>query len=187
MVQYSMTRCINGCFAEGAKSHGMCGNCIKRGGKPPKKRQQGSLVNNKNQKMCSRCKIIFPIEEVNNWSHPNRCKECQAWVKRDTYLKRTYGIDTKKYEQMLEISNGGCYICGKTKDQNGQHLSVDHDHSCCNKNRGCCGKCVRGILCDTCNRAVGLLQDSPENAMAVARYIQKNRPVDKTLLINLDW
>jgi hypothetical protein len=182
-----MTKCINGCFAEGAKSHGMCGNCIKRGGKPPQKRQKGKLVNNKEQRMCSRCKNIFKINEVSRWSHPYRCNDCQSWVKRDTYLKRNYGINTKKYEEMLEQSNGGCYICGKTKEQNKErYLSVDHDHSCC-KERQSCGKCVRGILCDTCNRAVGLLQDNPENAMAVAMYIKNNKPVDKTLLINLDW
>lgn len=99
-----------------------------------------------------------------------------------------YGINTEEYDKLLELSNGGCYICGKTKEQNGnRYLSVDHDHSCCNRERGCCGKCVRGILCDVCNRAVGLLQNNPENAMAVAIYIKNNKPVDKRLLINLDW
>jgi hypothetical protein len=182
-----MAKCINGCNRDGAKSHGMCNNCIKRGKKPPSRRNIGCLLNNTEQKMCSRCKNIFTKEEVDKWTHKNRCIECQKWVKRDTYLKRTYGIDTKTYEKMLSISNNGCYICGKTQEKNGKYLSVDHDHSCCNKNRGCCGKCVRGILCDICNRAVGLLKDNPDNAMAVAMYIKNNQPVNKTLLINLDW
>lgn len=183
-----MTKCINGCDREGAKSHGMCGNCVKRGGKPPKRRNTGWLHNNENQRMCSRCKTIFPKEEVDKWTHKGRCRNCQALTKRDLYLQQMYGINTEEYDRLLELSNGGCYICGKTKKQNrDRYLSVDHDHSCCNKERGCCGKCIRGILCDVCNRAVGLLQDNPENAMAVAIYIQNNKPVDKTLLINLDW
>lgn len=165
----------------------MCSNCVKRGGKPPKRRQKSAGYNNESQRMCSRCEQIFPISEVNTWTHPYRCHSCQSWVKRDTYLKRYYGIDTKQYEDMLEKYNGGCYICGKTKKENGnRYLSVDHDHSCCPSGKSC-GKCVRGILCDTCNRAVGLLQDNPENAMAVAQYIQKNKPVDRTLLWNMDW
>lgn len=183
-----MAKCINGCDREGAKIHKMCSNCVKRGGKPPTRRNTGWLFNNEEQKMCSRCKNIFVKEEVDKWTHKSRCVDCQSWVKRDTYLKKTYGIDTNKYEQMLEKSDGCCYICGKTQKENGgRRLSVDHDHSCCNKDRECCGKCVRGLLCDTCNRAVGLLQDDPENALAVAMYIQNNKPVDKTLLINLDW
>ncbi len=30
-------------------------------------------------------------------------------------------------------------------------------------------------------------KDDPDNAMAVAMYIKNNKPVDKSLLINLDW
>lgn len=187
MVQYTMTKCINGCDREGAKNSGLCSNCIKRGGNPPTRRNTGWLHNNLEQRMCSRCKNIFPKEDVDSWTHKSRCKECQAWVKRDTYLKRYYSIDIEKYEKLLSLSSGGCYICGKTKKQNkNNHLSVDHDHSCCNGPHSC-GKCIRGILCDTCNRAVGLLQNDSQNAMAVAIYIKNNAPVDRSLLINLDW
>lgn len=179
--------CSNGCVMPASNSKGWCANCVKRNG-PPSRRNVGNLLNNDKEKYCSRCKTVFPIDEFFKSGHRNRCTSCQAWVKRDTYLKKNYGIDTKKYEEMLKLSNNGCYICGKTKEQNNnKYLSVDHNHACCNTNKGCCGKCVRGILCDTCNRAVGLLQDNPKNAMAVAKYIQNNKPVNKTLLINLDW
>lgn len=187
MVQYSMAKCINGCVAEGAKSHGMCSNCIKRGYRPPNRRNIGFQINNKKQKMCSRCKKVFTIDEVKKWTHKNRCLECQSFVKRDLYLKQYYGISTENYNEMLKKSNNGCYICGKTKEENNnRYLSVDHDHSCCPE-RISCGLCVRGLLCDICNRAVGLLKDNPEAALAVAMYIKNNKPVDKSLLINLDW
>jgi len=177
--------CSNGCVLPAANSKGWCTNCDKRGG-PPKRRNLGSILNSDIEKVCSRCKNVFPIEEFFKSHNKNRCQSCQLWVKRDTYLKRNFGIDTEKYENMLEKSNGGCYICGATKEKNGKYLAVDHDHSCC-KAKKSCGKCVRGILCDRCNRAVGLLKDNVDNALAVAMYIQKNKPVDKTLLINLDW
>lgn len=179
-------KCLNGCSMPAANSRGWCSNCNKRGG-PPKRRSIGVIINNDLERLCSRCKNIFPIEEFSKSHHKNRCISCQAWVKRDGYLKRNYNIDTKKYEKMLAKSNGGCYICGKTQEESGKYLAVDHDHSCCKSKGRSCGKCVRGILCDTCNRAVGLLKDNPENAMAVAEYIKNNKPVDKTLLINLEW
>lgn len=178
--------CSNGCALPAANSKGWCTNCNKRGG-PPSKRLLGAAINNSNQRLCSRCKKIFPLEEFNKSNHKNRCIECQFWVKRDGYLKRTYGIDTTTYEKMLEKNNGGCYICGKTQKENGKYLAVDHDHLCCNNYKVSCGKCIRGILCDTCNRAVGLLKDNAENAMAVAKYIKNNQPVSRKLLINLNW
>lgn len=178
--------CSNGCVLPAANNKGWCANCNKRGG-PPTRRNAGTILNNEAQRVCSRCKKIFPINEFFKSHHKNRCVSCQSWVKRDGYLKRTYGIDTEKYEQMLEKSGGGCYICGKTQEENGKYLAVDHDHSCCNDGRKSCGKCIRGILCDICNRAVGLLKDNPENAMAVAQYIKENPSVDRTLLINLEW
>jgi hypothetical protein len=170
-----MAKCINGCIKEGAKSHGMCSNCLKRGGNPPKRRNSGWQINNDAQKMCSRCKAIFPKEEVKSWTHKARCLDCQAWVKRDLYLKQHYKINIEQYNLMLAKSNNGCTICGKTKEQNrDRFLSVDHDHSCCNQ-KITCGKCIRGLLCDTCNRAVGLLQDNEENAFAVYEYIKKSK------------
>ena len=47
---------------------------------------------------------------------------------------------------------------------------VDHDHSCCSK-RETCGKCVRGILCASCNKALGLLKESPIVLQAALEYI----------------
>lgn len=178
--------CSNGCVMPSSNSKGWCANCIKRGG-PPSRRNIGNLLNNENERYCSKCKNIFQIDEFFKSHHKGRCVSCQAWVKRDVYLKQNYGINTKKYEEMLKKSNNGCYICGKTKkENNNKYLSIDHDHSCCPEKKSC-GSCIRGILCDICNRAVGLLKDNPDNAIAVAMYIKNNKPVDKSLLINLDW
>lgn len=178
--------CSNGCVTPASGTSGWCPNCKKRGGSPTR-RNKGSIVNSDIEKNCSGCDTIFPIEEFFASHHAYRCRDCQNKQKRKDYLKRTYGIEESTYIKMLNSSGGGCFICGKTKENNGgRYLSVDHDHSCCNGPRSC-GKCVRGILCDTCNRAVGLLQDNPENAMAVAVYIKNNAPVDRSLLINLNW
>jgi len=90
---------------------------------------------------------------------------------RPSKLKRLYGLTEEGYERLLKGQNSGCAICGSS-DPGGRlykrcrikHFNVDHDH----KN----GK-VRGLLCQKCNRALGLLDDSPERALKVAQYLRR--------------
>ena len=47
-----------------------------------------------------------------------------------------------------------CAVCGST-----QRLCVDHDHACCpRKVRGGCDSCRRGVLCQTCNVTLGMIE-----------------------------
>lgn len=49
-------------------------------------------------------------------------------------------------------------------------LVLDHDHSCCSSERNC-GYCLRGVLCNRCNVALGMLMDSPAAASRAAAYL----------------
>jgi hypothetical protein len=85
--------------------------------------------------------------------------------KRDAYLQRVYGITEKQYQSLLEKQNGGCAICGKTPEEEGKSLAVDHVHL-----KGGGGE-VRGILCGYCNhRRIGRHTD-PELLRKMAEYI----------------
>jgi hypothetical protein len=85
-------------------------------------------------------------------------------------LKRM-GVTLEQYERMLTEQDGRCAICGRVEAySDGRRWCVDHDHSCCPGDRSC-GKCVRGLLCHRCNFAIGLLNDDPEVAYAVAKYL----------------
>lgn len=83
----------------------------------------------------------------------------------DYILKWRYGITLADYDEMLEVQGNGCAICGKTPEENGQRLSVDHNHET--------GE-VRGLLCRGCNSAIGHFKDSPERCLAAARYLQEH-------------
>ena len=78
--------------------------------------------------------------------------------------KRTYAISTEKIVEMLSLP---CEVCGAK-----ENLTIDHDHSCCNA-RFSCGKCVRGTLCQNCNRSMGQAKDSPKILRDLADYIDR--------------
>lgn len=68
-------------------------------------------------------------------------------ARRDAQLRYKYLITIEEFNNR---SANGCEICGDKPDVS---LHVDHDHNCCHS-EVTCGKCVRGILCSKCNKAV---------------------------------
>jgi hypothetical protein len=45
-------------------------------------------------------------------------------------------------------------------------ICIDHDHACCRDEKRSCGKCIRGLLCPGCNRALGIIESKYEMAQA---------------------
>lgn len=78
--------------------------------------------------------------------------------------KRTYSLTS---EQLIEMLSRSCEVCGAT-----DNLTIDHDHSCCNS-RTSCGKCVRGTVCQHCNRSMGQAKDSIARLRGLADYLER--------------
>jgi hypothetical protein len=87
---------------------------------------------------------------------------------------RRFGLDFDSYERLLTAQGGGCAICGarETVFPSGRkrRLDIDHDHTCCPGNQSC-GRCVRGLLCSSCNR--GLFGFDPIRLRAAADYFER--------------
>lgn len=78
---------------------------------------------------------------------------------------RSYGLTLEEHEALMLDQGGKCWIC---QGDNGlKALCIDHDHKTNN---------VRGLLCNLCNRAIGLLKDDPELIDKAAAYIRKGSP-----------
>lgn len=89
-----------------------------------------------------------------------------GWT-RDTQLRR-YGLTQALYNQMVLDRGGRCDLCQDipTPSKGRRYaLYVDHDHVS--------GR-VRGLLCQRCNLALGLLRDRPEVAARVGKYLGGN-------------
>jgi Autographiviridae endonuclease VII len=85
----------------------------------------------------------------------------REWQRRKRY-EQVYGISLDDYDAILKRQKGACAIC---KRDDGL-LCVDHCHGCNH---------VRGLLCNTCNSALGFCNDSPEHLLAAAAYLLVSR------------
>jgi hypothetical protein len=109
------------------------------------------------------------------------CRKCQneknkEWHKRNPKKLKSGQLRFKywpecttdgamvKYEELKTQQGNVCAICKKgelTKD-----LAVDHCHKT---------KRVRGLLCENCNRAIGLFKDSPELCRSASDYLESSQ------------
>lgn len=134
-------------------------------------------------KTCSKCKQKLSLDNFHKNrtqgdGYQNQCAKCKLvstniWRKNNPHklkaanIKLTYNLDYDKY---LEMCKNGCNACGSMID-----LCVDHDHNCCPSTKKICGKCIRGILCRRCNRVEGMLNSDPKLAIALAKYMERNK------------
>lgn len=108
---------------------------------------------------CKKCRGKGSWERIKKKFPDNYDVVDRVWKLR----RRGVDITQEQYVDLIYNSNGLCEICNKPNTSNVKgSLSVDHDHST--------GK-VRGLLCDKCNRAIGLLGDNPELLLKAAEYL----------------
>lgn len=138
--------------------------------RPPKPRSK---------KKCLDCESL-----ITNRKHTLRCKKCASiaqridpTVDRKEYarnwaLKKKYNISLSDFNTMLTEQQGKCKICNKSMEQptstRGQDLNVvavDH----CHKNGN-----VRGLLCNACNKGIGLLLDDIHILESAILYLKEN-------------
>lgn len=127
-------------------------------------------------KFCPTCKEHKPLDRYgrNKTTHDgyqSKCRDCQ----RAEVLKSRYGMTIEEYDTLLASQDGRCKICRRTPQDinpdNPKNLSVDHDHNHCATRGRCCGKCIRGLLCQRCNMTLGYADDDPSLLMEMAAYL----------------
>jgi hypothetical protein len=125
---------------------------------------------------CSCCRSCI-LKQNKEWAKRNPEKVAQyhrTWRKthpetvnrltRRGTIKRSCGLTVEQFEHKLESQSGRCLICGSLEYSSGKSsLCVDHDHKT---------KLFRGLICDRCNRGLGLLGDSEVLLLRALRYLQ---------------
>lgn len=147
------------------------------------------------RKQCQDCKQWFPVSGFPEMKRKNRtggpyyhpkCAECHKRYHREYYQARRkedptygrlsnrdvtlrkYGLTPEDYDRLLAAQDGRCAICGKepgaTSGVDRNRLVIDHSHAT--------GK-VRALLCDFCNRGLGIFFDDPDLLLAAVKYLRR--------------
>jgi hypothetical protein len=83
---------------------------------------------------------------------------------------RKHNLTAERFAAMLATQNERCEICATRMEP----PCVDHDHRCC-PGEGSCGKCVRGLLCGSCNKLLGFAKENLTVLEGAAAYLRKPR------------
>lgn len=151
------------------------------------KKMQHIIDDGVEKKWCGKCQQWLPLSHFSKnkvkWDGlQERCKECRKnhWDNIGKYTRtippeeirrqrhriqviKSYGITEDEFNQMLLKQDNKCAICG-TSDWGRPSPSIDHNHKT--------GK-VRALLCNRCNRVLGLTEDSPELISKMLEYLKE--------------
>jgi hypothetical protein len=138
-----------------------------------------------NSKTCTTCLVFKLLEEFpkgnSRYERHSMCRKCHAdrsleyrtlhpqkaaASKRKSWLKKLYKMTPENYDQMYSKQEGVCAICLKPPQNVAKaahnKLNIDHNHTT--------GE-VRGLLCNRCNRAIGLFEDNSNLLAAATKYL----------------
>ncbi len=161
--------------------------------------QQYSTYKNKKYpyfqcKACrsNQCKTRYyaDVNKAREYALVQRKKHYDKCIERDRKYKRELLINETRYELLHEKQNGLCAICNKPETRKShknrtksndeswstiKRLSIDHNHNT--------GQ-IRGLLCGSCNTALGGFKDSIELLNLAITYLlsYENQNADEYLI-----
>ena len=117
-------------------------------------------------------------EYMREYSKRNRAKlssqSKDLYHKKNTHIRlKRKGIEpTKALINLIDSHCGKCDICGSAGDGRWSELNIDHCHDTND---------FRGMLCSSCNRALGYFKDSIELLEKAVQYLKDSRQFRKML------
>jgi hypothetical protein len=130
------------------------------------------------------CRFGHALVESNSYCYVSKqghkvreCKQCataknhrRVQQLRENHLKRNFHITQARFDELLLAQGGKCKTCNSLDPGGMGAFHIDHDHNCC-PGKKCCGKCIRGLLCQLCNDLIGKAREKAETLRACADYV----------------
>lgn len=91
-------------------------------------------------------------------------------------LWKNYKMTAAEFNTLWQSQNGQCCICKvdlMPRGRRNDSVAVDHNHE---------NGSVRGLLCQACNRAIGLFKDNPTILQSAAEYLDSRGHYSSKLL-----
>jgi hypothetical protein len=153
------------------------------------------------EKSCTVCAMAKSIDQFNRnrqskSGYQSRCKSCQKAEHREWYVRnseniiartkqwaaenpekakaaasrgqrrRRYGLTAAEYDAFVLSQGGKCASCLEDFGDSTPH--VDHDHVT---------GVVRELLCGSCNKTLGMAQESRDRLLGLVRYLERHERV----------
>lgn len=134
------------------------------------------------EKQCARCKEVkstsfFSAVKARKDGFHRLCKECNKIDCNERYqrykpryrasaIEKKYGKGALAFYESEIAKDDKCRVCGISESEAPKgRLAIDHCHGT--------GR-LRGLLCDKCNTAIGLMQDDISHLTAAIEYLRNN-------------
>lgn len=142
-------------------------------------------------KFCKMCRTEKEVNEANfhrlarsSDGFDRYCKLCQnkrglhryhsekgPEIRRKNTIRNfrhKYGITIEDKQKILEAQGLKCACCGSTNSGNKNGWSLDHNHQT---------EEIRGVLCHSCNVALGSVKDSVSRLECLITYLNSHKPL----------
>ena len=119
-------------------------------------------------RICRECQVEKPLdryEKTGHGYHRKICMSCRSARKRTKRIPRQFGMSYQELLMIKEDQDYKCAICGIHEENVYKSLAIDHDHTT---------GLVRGYLCNSCNRGIGLLKDDPKVLRNAIEYLERS-------------
>lgn len=108
--------------------------------------------------ICKPCKTIVTTEYAKkNWDHWSK-------YRNENRRKNKYYWPEGRFDEVLKAQGYACAICGALESEKTSEFHADHDHET---------KQPRGVLCRSCNLALGNFKDNIDSLKAAIKYLRK--------------
>lgn len=109
-------------------------------------------------------------------THHNAAKRNRRLAAKVRRVEQTYGLTGEQYDALYAFQGGKCALCQVARGTSGKRLAVDHDHHQAmldghDPDKGC-PKCVRGLVCSTCNDVLAHARSMPAFFVRGANYLR---------------
>ena len=127
------------------------------------------MENGMETKVCNKCGKTKSISSFYKRTNrpcgvQSKCKTCQnsgriKYYKPHEVMRRKFNISESYYIELMKQED--CPCCGKKMEKK----CIDHNHKT---------EKIRGVICNNCNTALGLLDDNKETLSNLIQYLERS-------------